>query len=180
MAGPRTGSGYFNEGRVRESYTAANGLATARLGSSTRPGGSVWAATDGGLSVIRQGRVATLAARMACPATPCTGDWQADDRSNWLYMPCGLVRIARTELDAWIADPKHTPRTTLFDGSDGVRLHWFRMRVSILRMPSKPLMGGLVCVGRGGQRDRPPASSVNKPRRRCTSSGSWLTTNHTH
>jgi PAS domain S-box-containing protein len=36
-------------------------------------------------------------------------------------MPCGLVRIARPELDAWINDPKHVLKTTVFDNSDGVR-----------------------------------------------------------
>src|SRR5215469_9919318 len=36
-------------------------------------------------------------------------------------MPCGLVRIARSELDGWINDPKHVLKTTVFDNSDGVR-----------------------------------------------------------
>ena len=36
---------------------------------------------------------------------------------------CGLVRIARTELDAWIADPKRRVETTVWGVADGVRLH---------------------------------------------------------
>jgi signal transduction histidine kinase len=36
-------------------------------------------------------------------------------------MACGLVRIARPDLDAWTADPSHTIKTTVFDSSDGVR-----------------------------------------------------------
>jgi len=32
------------------------------------------------------------------------------------------VRVARTELDAWIADPKHRIETTLWDAADGVGL----------------------------------------------------------
>src|SRR5215469_13797762 len=35
-------------------------------------------------------------------------------------MPCGLVHIARSELDAWMADPKRIVQTTVFDSSDGV------------------------------------------------------------
>jgi hypothetical protein len=31
-----------------------------------------------------------------------------DDHSFWLYTACGLVRIARPELDAWATDPKRT------------------------------------------------------------------------
>jgi signal transduction histidine kinase len=38
-----------------------------------------------------------------------------------LYTACGLVRIARPELDAWVADPKRTIRAAVFDSSDGVR-----------------------------------------------------------
>ena len=48
-----------------------------------------------------------------------------DAHSFWLYMPCGLVRIARTELDAWVAAidrvRKRTIQATVFDSSDGVR-----------------------------------------------------------
>src|SRR5215469_6054951 len=36
-------------------------------------------------------------------------------------MACGLVRIARSELDAWVSDTQRTVRATIFDSSDGVR-----------------------------------------------------------
>src|SRR5208337_2794785 len=45
-----------------------------------------------------------------------------DDRSLWLYTSCGLVRITRAELNAWIADPKRRIATTVWDAADGVRL----------------------------------------------------------
>jgi len=44
-----------------------------------------------------------------------------DEHSVWLDMACGLVRIARPELDAWVSDPKRTIQTTVLDSSDGVR-----------------------------------------------------------
>ena len=44
-----------------------------------------------------------------------------NDHSTWLNQPCGLVRIARSELDAWVSDPKRSIHVTVFDGSDGVR-----------------------------------------------------------
>ena len=56
---------------------------------------------------------------------PCdTIHWsiEDDDRSLWLYTACGLVRITRSELDAWIADPKRRVETTLWDAADGVML----------------------------------------------------------
>src|SRR5258707_2987946 len=37
-------------------------------------------------------------------------------------MPCGLVRLARSELDAWVSDPKRNIQANLFDASDGVRM----------------------------------------------------------
>jgi hypothetical protein len=46
-----------------------------------------------------------------------------DDHFFWLYMACGLVRIARSELEAWVSDPKRTIKTTVFDSSDGVSSH---------------------------------------------------------
>ncbi len=50
-----------------------------------------------------------------------------DDRALWLYTACGLVRIARSEVDTWAAaveKDKHTTvalQFTVFDSSDGVR-----------------------------------------------------------
>ena len=38
-------------------------------------------------------------------------------------MACGLVRLARPELDAWAADSKRTFHAAVFDSSDGVRGH---------------------------------------------------------
>ena len=41
--------------------------------------------------------------------------------SYWLYTACGLVRIARGELEIWAADTKRIIQTTVFDAYDGVR-----------------------------------------------------------
>ncbi len=34
---------------------------------------------------------------------PFTGVLEDDEHSVWLYMACGLVRMARSELDAWVS-----------------------------------------------------------------------------
>jgi signal transduction histidine kinase len=47
-----------------------------------------------------------------------------DAQSVWVMMPCGLVRVARSELDAWAGAADKTARTihvTVFDNSDGLR-----------------------------------------------------------
>ena len=63
-----------------------------------------------------------------------------DDQSLWFYTACGLVRVARSEVDAWAAaveKDKHTKlgvQVTVFDSSDGVRsnlvFHGFKPRVA--------------------------------------------------
>jgi signal transduction histidine kinase/ligand-binding sensor domain-containing protein len=116
---------YFADGKVRSSYTPANGLGEGPVEAlQLDRDGAVWAATqEGGLSRIKDGRVATLTTRNGLPCDTIHWSMEDDDRSLWLYAACGLVRITRTELDAWIADPKRRIETTVWDAADGVRLN---------------------------------------------------------
>ncbi len=115
---------YFKDRHVQASYTAADGLgngpvADLRLDRE----GTLWAATEGGgLSRIKDGRIATLTTKNGLPCDRIHWSIEDDDRSLWLYTACGLVRVARSELDAWIADPKRRIQTTLWDAADGVML----------------------------------------------------------
>jgi signal transduction histidine kinase len=58
---------------------------------------------------------------------PCDAvQWTVKDaaQSVWMMMPCGLVRVARSELDAWAVAADKTARTiraSVFDSSDGLR-----------------------------------------------------------
>ncbi|MDB6102049.1 MAG: hypothetical protein JWO52_2048 [Gammaproteobacteria bacterium] len=118
------GVSYWNGGQLRASYTAADGLGSGAVnGLEFDRDGALWAATSGGLSRIKEGRIATLTTRNGLPCDSVHLTIQDDDRALWLYTACGLVRIARTELNAWIADPKRRIETTMLDASDGVRLH---------------------------------------------------------
>ena len=115
---------YFKDGQVRASFTTANGLGKGHVaGIRLDQNGALWAATqEGGLSRIKDGRVATLTTNNGLPCDTIHWSIEDDDHSLWLNTACGLVRIARTELDAWIADPKHRVETTLWDAADGVGL----------------------------------------------------------
>jgi signal transduction histidine kinase/ligand-binding sensor domain-containing protein len=115
---------YFKDDRLRASYTAADGLGEGAVGDlRLDQDGALWAATEkGGLSRIRDGRLATLTSWNGLPCNAIHWSIEDDDHSLWLYTGCGLVRIARTELDAWIADPKRKIETTVWDAADGVRL----------------------------------------------------------
>ena len=97
---------YFKDGQIRASY-AADGLGEGRVtGLQLDRDGTLWAATEGGLSRVKNGRVATLTSKNGLPCDTVHWVMEDDDHSFWLYMACGLVRIARPELDAWAADPQ--------------------------------------------------------------------------
>jgi signal transduction histidine kinase/ligand-binding sensor domain-containing protein len=126
----RGGIAYFAASEVRRSYDASNGLAPGRVSAMyADSSGTVWVATDGGLSRLSDGRIATLTAGNGLPCEAV--GWALEDmfRSLWLGTPCGLVRLARNEIDDWVAaldrNPQaastHRVQLTVLDSSDGVR-----------------------------------------------------------
>jgi signal transduction histidine kinase/ligand-binding sensor domain-containing protein len=126
------GIAYFKDGQVRASYSSVDGLAEGvvtdlRLDRD----GTLWVATEGGLSRLKNGRIVTLTSKNGLP---CDGvNWVIEDDMHffWLNTPCGLVRIVRTVLDDWAAaidkdkNTKGTIEATVFDNSDGVRLRHY-------------------------------------------------------
>ena len=118
------GVAYYKDREVRESYASADGLGDGRVTGLQLDGdGTLWAATEGGLGRVKNGKVATLTARNGLPCDGAQWVIEDDDHAFWLGMACGLVRIARPELDAWFADSKRRIHATVFDTSDGVRSH---------------------------------------------------------
>jgi ligand-binding sensor domain-containing protein/signal transduction histidine kinase len=122
------GVAYFESGQVRASYTVADGLSEGHVRDlQLDREGTLWVAAEGGLSRFKNGRFATLNSQNGLPCDAVHWVMEDDDHSFWLYMACGLVRIARPELDAWVVtadkDPKRRVQATVFDGSDGVRSH---------------------------------------------------------
>ena len=116
------GIAYFNNGKLASSLNSKDGLGADLVWSLLLDrGGTLWAATDEGLSRIKDGRVATLTSKNGPPCDVVRAVLEDDATSLWLYTGCGLVRIARSELDAWVSDSKRTIQTTVFDSSDGVR-----------------------------------------------------------
>jgi signal transduction histidine kinase/ligand-binding sensor domain-containing protein len=116
---------YFKDGQVRGSYTAANGLGKGAVANLRLDrDGAVWAAIQkgGGLSRIKDGRIATLTTKNGLPCDTIHWSIEDDDGSVWLYTGCGLVRITRADLDAWITDPNRKVQITVWDAADGVRL----------------------------------------------------------
>src|SRR5208283_537044 len=118
------GVAYFAEGGIRKGYSANDGLGAGPV-SNLRfgPRGALWAATQGGLSRIKDGKVATLTSKNGVPCDTVHWSMEDDDHSMWLYMTCGLVRIERSELDPWVADTTRQVKTTVFGISEGVSTH---------------------------------------------------------
>jgi ligand-binding sensor domain-containing protein len=122
-----SGLAYLADGGVRSSYTTGDGLGNGHV-SNLRIGrdGALWVATEGGLSRLKNGRIATLTSEQGLPCNTVHWTIEDDDHSTWLYMPCGLVRIAQSEMDGWAAaadqgNTGHTIKVMVFDSSDGVR-----------------------------------------------------------
>ncbi len=115
---------YFKDGKVAANYTEAQGLGAGHVSGLRLDGdGAVWAATeDSGLSRIKDGRIRTLTTANGLPCN--TIHWSIEDnhRALWMLTACGLVRVNRDELDAWIADPARKVAAKLWGGADGVTL----------------------------------------------------------
>ncbi len=116
------GVAYWKDGQVRASYTATGGPAEGTV-SDLRVGsdGTVWAATEGGLSRLKNGRAFTLSSKNGLPCDEVHWSIEDDEHSLWLYTVCGLVRISRSETRAWESDPNRSIQLTVYDTSDGVR-----------------------------------------------------------
>jgi signal transduction histidine kinase/ligand-binding sensor domain-containing protein len=115
------GVAFLRDGRIKETYGRAEELGSGAVSALyIETDNTVWAATEGGLSRIKNGRVLTLTSKNGLPCDAIRWITQDENHSFWLHMSCGLVRIGRTELDAWAADSRRTVKTTVFDSSDGV------------------------------------------------------------
>jgi PAS domain S-box-containing protein len=119
----RGGVAYFKDGQLRASYSRADELGEGRVNGFTLDRDStLWAATQGGLSQIKNGRVLTLSVRNGLPCNTVYWMMEDDDHFFWLYTACGLLQIGRRELDAWAGDPARAVHPTVFDNTDGVRI----------------------------------------------------------
>src|SRR5262249_19071384 len=117
------GLAYFRDGKVRESYSTANGCAARDVNSLRFDAeGALWAAAVGGLSRIKDGRIATLTSKNGLPCDAVHWTIEDNAQSVWMMMPCGLVRVARSDLKASISGERSNSAMPMriFDLSDGV------------------------------------------------------------
>jgi len=124
----RGGLAYWADGRVRASYAALDGFGSGRVNDlRVDRDGTLWAATEGGLSRVKDGRIRTMTSRNGLPCNGVDSILDDGDGAIWLYLTCGIARLARDDLEAWAAaaanDSSATPmiRATVLDSSDGIR-----------------------------------------------------------
>jgi signal transduction histidine kinase/ligand-binding sensor domain-containing protein len=126
------GVAHFVGRQVRASYAASDGLAGGRVSALYADStGALWISAIGGLSRLKNGRVATLTSRNGLPCDAV--GWVVEDTAHslWLGMACGLVRIARTAIDVWTsavdngdknAEVAQRVDAKVFDQADGARI----------------------------------------------------------
>jgi signal transduction histidine kinase/ligand-binding sensor domain-containing protein len=116
---------YFSNGQVRESYAVDKGQGRGSVNHlRVAADGTLWVATDRGLSRIKAGRVTTFDSKNGLPCGAV--DWSIDDGkgSLWLSTGCGLVRVASSDLEdlAAVVQQGTTAklRVTVLGSRDGV------------------------------------------------------------
>src|SRR5262245_41970647 len=116
------------DGQIAASYGAKEGLAAGRV-SELRFGrdGALWVATASGTSRLKNGLVITLSSHNGLPCDAVHWTMHDDSGDLWLSTRCGLVRIARGDLEKWeplaeadAARPLPGP-ISVFDSADGIR-----------------------------------------------------------
>jgi PAS domain S-box-containing protein len=120
------GIAYITEGKVKAAYSVADGLGRGKVRHLHFDShGTLWAATDGGLSRIENGHISTLDSHNGLPCDTAYWTIEDDDHALWLYMSCGLVRIGRDQLDAWEANVNKIIDARVLGASDGVWPHFW-------------------------------------------------------
>ena len=118
------GIGHFKDGKVSTWLGNKDGLGADLVWNlHVDHEGTLWAATEGGLSRIQEEHVSTLTTKNGLPCNAVHWVIEDDARSLWLSTACGLLRIGRSDLQAWVSDSKSSIHPALFDGSDGFTMH---------------------------------------------------------
>jgi signal transduction histidine kinase/streptogramin lyase len=125
-----SGISYLSNGKIRKTLTAEEGLGAGAVSSlRIEEDGTLWAATENGLSRMKGGRFHTLDRKAGLPCDSIHWMIWDDDRSLWLNTQCGLMHLTNSEIDNWFQAASNGRagnlfvQPTIFDNSDGVRMH---------------------------------------------------------
>ena len=94
------GVAYFKDGQVGTSLSLKEGLGSDTVWNLLIDHeGTLWVATEGGLSRIKDGRATTLTSKNGLPCNSVKWVIEDDAFSLWLNTACGLVRIDRIRVE---------------------------------------------------------------------------------
>lgn len=117
------GIAYYREGLPPRWYTVGDGLGPGRITEiHIDNAGTVWIATQSGLSRLRDGRIATLKTTNGLACDQIHAMVEDQDGYLWLDTPCGLQALAPKELAAWSANPSFLVHPKVYTASDGMHL----------------------------------------------------------
>jgi signal transduction histidine kinase/ligand-binding sensor domain-containing protein len=85
------------------------------------PDGSVIAASDQGLVMLRAGKVQHLGKENGLPCDGVNGFAVDDNKNLWLSAPCGFIEIGAADFQRWRIHPDAIVQAQLFDTLDGAR-----------------------------------------------------------
>ena len=121
------GAAYFQDGQLRASYSAVEGLGEGMVrGFYIDKNGKLWVPTEGGLSRIKDGHILTLTTQNGLPCNTVHWMMEDDAQSVWLYLswwlgaywPVGTGRLG-------LPSKAQTIQVAVFDSSDEVSNHRF-------------------------------------------------------
>jgi signal transduction histidine kinase len=111
----------YREGQT-ELFHVAHDEHRARVNQLvTEADGSVLASTQYGLLAWRSGKLAFMSTRNGLPCDDLVASALDVSGNLWLYMQCGLARIAKAEMASWWHDPVAVLHPKVFDSTDGSR-----------------------------------------------------------
>ena len=119
------GISLLKDGQVQTSLSRKEGLGAGTVWNLHFDNdNTLWAATEGGLSRIRDGRVTTLTTKNGLPCDAV--HWMIEDNAiSWVNTACGLLRVERVKLNAWASDSHSSIHPIVFDRADGIQRHAF-------------------------------------------------------
>ncbi len=109
----------YHSGHV-DTYRLAS-LDSVVMQLAVQPDGGILAATASGLVGWKQGKFLIMTARNGLPCDQVSTFITDHSGALWLYMRCGLVRIAPGELQRWWRQPQTTLQLRVFDTLDGMQ-----------------------------------------------------------
>ena len=121
--GGRQRFAYFRDGEVQRAYGATDGVPEGDVNDlHLDDDGTVWASTDNGLVQLRDGKLRVLTTSNGLPCASV--DWLREDEAHTseLLMNCGLLRLPRADLEAWVQGSDRPGSATFLEAQDGVRI----------------------------------------------------------